>query len=172
MNLKRHMLGLLFLAASCSGANAVPGSAQENPDDRIIELGTLTCSLLGLREGATSGIGRDVICQFQPGHAGPVETYAGSVQGVGKTDLLFGRGAVLLAVKAPESMSLRPGILAQTYTADAAASGSAVAPLVGERNKLLALYPLTEQEGRVETGKTQPDAVIILVELSLQSTPA
>jgi hypothetical protein len=172
MALKQHMLGLLFLAASCSGASAVPGSAQENPDDRIIELGTLTCSLLGKREGATSGIGRDVICQFQPGDAGPEEVYVGALQGVGRADLLFGKGAMLLSVKAPASVTATPGMLSQSYGADAGASGSTPAPLVGDKNKQIVLQPLMEEVGRVAEGKTQPDAVIILVELTLRSTPA
>ena len=172
MNLKRHMLGLLFLVASCSGASAVPGSAQENPEDRIIELGTLTCSLMGLREGATSGIGRDVICQFQPGDAGPEEVYVGSLQGVGRADLLFGKGAMLLSVKAPASVTATPGMLSQSYGAAAGASGSTPAPLVGEKNKQIVLQPLIEEVGRVAEGKTQPDAVIILVELTLRSIPA
>jgi hypothetical protein len=172
MNLKRHMLGLLFLAASCSGASAVPGSAQENPEDRIIELGTLSCSLLGARDGATSGIGRDVICQFQPGDAGPEEVYVGSLQGVGRADVLFGKGAMLLSVKAPASVTATPGMLSQSYNADAGASGSAPAPLVGDKNKQIVLQPLMEEVGRVAEGKTQPDAVIILVELALRSSPA
>lgn len=94
------------------------------------------------------------------------------MQGVGKAELLFGKGAVLLSVKAPQSTKIAPGLLTQSYAVDAAVSGSAFAPLIGDRRRLIVLQPLMEQEGRVAEGKSQPDAVIILVELKLQSTPA
>ena len=152
-----------------SGAEQKPTA---NPDDPMTVLGTLTCSLTGAGEGGSTGIGREMICQFQPGQRGAEEVYTGSVQGVGKADLLFGRGAVLLSIKGPASMEMGPGMLTQTYAVDAGASGGAPAPLIGERNKLIVLQPLAEQEGRVAAGKTQPDAVIIRVELTLQSTPA
>jgi hypothetical protein len=165
----------LLLAGSCAWTLAVSGAEQKpatNPDDPMMVLGTLTCSLMGAGDAASMGIGRDMICQFQPGQRGAEETYTGSVQGVGKPDLLFGRGAVLLSIKGPASTEMGPGILTQTYAVDAGASGGAPAPLIGETNKLIMLQPLTEQEGRVEAGKTQPDAVIIRVELTLRSTPA
>ena len=166
---------MLLLAGSCAWPLAVSGAEQKptpNPDDPMTVLGTLTCSLTGAGEGGSTGIGREMICQFQPGHRGAEEVYTGSVQGVGKADLLFGRGAVLLSIKGPASMEMGPGMLTQTYAVDAGASGGAPAPLIGERNKLIVLQPLAEQEGRVAAGKTQPDAVIIRVELTLQSTPA
>jgi len=172
---KSHMLRLLLLAGSCAWAAAVSGAEQKpttSPDDPMMVLGTLTCSLTGAGESASTGIGRDMICQFQPGQHGAEEVYSGSVQGVGKADLLFGTGAVLLSIKGPASTEMAPGVLTQTYAVDAGASGSAPAPLVGEKNKLIVLQPLAEQEGRVAAGKTQPDAVIIRVELTLQSTPA
>ena len=169
------MLRLLLLAGSCAWTLGVSGAEQKptaNPDDPMTVLGTLTCSLTGAGEGGSTGIGREMICQFQPGHRGAEEVYTGSVQGVGKADLLFGRGAVLLSIKGPASMDMGPGMLSQTYAVDAGASGGAPAPLIGETNKLIVLQPLAEQEGRVAAGKTQPDAVIIRVELTLQSTPA
>jgi hypothetical protein len=166
---------LLVLAGSCAWALAASGAEQKptpNPEDPMTVIGTLTCSLTGAGDTASMGTGRDMICQFQPGQRGAEETYTGSVQGVGKAELLFGRGAVLLSIKGPASMELGPGMLTQTYAVDAGASGGAPAPLIGETNKLIVLQPLTEQEGRVAAGKTQPDAVIIRVELTLQSTPA
>jgi len=169
------MLRLLLLAGSCAWTAAVSGAEQKptvNPDDPMTVLGTLTCSLTGTGESASMGVGRDMICQFQPGQRGAQEVYTGSVQGVGKSDLLFGRGAVLLSIKGPASTEMGPGMLTQTYAVDAGASGGAPAPLIGERNQLIVLQPLAEQEGRVAAGKTQPDAVIIRVELTLQSTPA
>ncbi|NJO24204.1 MAG: DUF992 domain-containing protein [Sphingomonadales bacterium] len=152
-----------------SGAEQKPAVA---PDDPMIIIGTLTCNLMGEGNSASSGVGREMICRFQPGLHGPAEVYTGSVQGVGKADLLFGKGAVLLSVKAPQSTEIAPGLLAQSYAVDAAASGSAFAPLIGDRKKLIVLQPQMEQEGRVAEGKSQPEAVIIVVELKLQSTPA
>ena len=143
-----------------------------DPNDPSETVGTLVCSLLGRRDGTGQGIGMNAICRFQPDHSGPIETYVGSLQGVGNTELLFGRGAVLMVVKATRSTNLRPGVLAQSYSVDAAASGSAAAPLHGQTNKFIVLTPLMEQEGRVSQGKQQADAMIIVVELTLQSTPA
>jgi uncharacterized protein DUF992 len=166
---------MLLLAGVSAWTISVAGAAQKSitgPEDQMTILGTLTCSLTGEADGVSSGIGRDMLCRFQPGQQGPEETYVGSVQGVGKGELLFGTGAVLLSIKGPSSTEATPGMLTQTYAVDAGASGGAPAPLIGEKNKLIVLQPLAEQEGRVAQGKTQPDAVIIRVELILQSTPA
>jgi hypothetical protein len=175
-----HSIGLALLAASCAWASAVPGAEQKpatSPDDPMREIGTLTCTLLGEGDaGASSvtgsGAGREMQCRFQVGTLGPEETYTGTVQGVGKAELLFGTGAVLLAVKAPQSTGPVPGLLAQTYAVDAGASANAFAPLVGDKKRTIVLQPLAEKEGRVKEGKMQPEAVIILVELRLQSSPA
>jgi hypothetical protein len=161
--------GSLLWAAAVSGAEQKPTVAADDP---MTVVGTLTCNLTGEGDGASSGVGREMICRFQPGLNGPVEVYTGSVQGVGKADLLFGKGAVLLSVKAPRSTEMTPGLLSQSYAVDAAASGSAFAPLIGDRRKTIMLQPLMEQEGRVAEGKSQPEAVIIIVELTLQSSPA
>lgn len=172
---KSNLLRMLLLAGVCACSVAVASAAQKpitGPEDQMIVLGTLTCALTGEAEGVSSGMGRDMLCTFQPGHRGPEETYIGTVQGVGKGELLFGTGSVLLSIKGPASTEATPGMLTQTYSVDAGASGGAPAPLIGEKNKLIVLQPLAEQEGRVAEGKTQPDAVIIRVELALQSTPA
>jgi len=169
------LLSLVLLAGVCASSVGVAHAAQKSitgPEDQMVVLGTLTCSLTGEVEGVSSGMGRDMLCTFQPGHRGPEETYVGSIQGVGKGELLFGTGAVLLSIRGPASTEATPGMLTQTYAVDAGSSGGAPAPLIGEKNKLIVLQPLAEQEGRVAEGKTQPDAVIIRVELTLQSTPA
>jgi hypothetical protein len=165
-----HPIVLLAFAGAC----AWPGlgnAAQEPltaPDNRVVVLGTLTCSVMG----ATSGTGREVRCAFRPGDHGPDETYIGTAQGIGQTKLLFGRGAVILAVKGPASTQLSPGLLAQRYSVDAAAGGNGLAPLVGERSKDIVLQPLAEEEGRVEKGRSQADAVLIAVDLELNASPA
>lgn len=166
---------VLLVAGSCALAASWASAAQKpltGPEHQMVVLGSLTCNLTGEGDGASSGVGREMICKYQPGQRGPEEEYRGSIQGVGQADQLFGKGAVLLSVKGPSSTDATPGMLAQTYAVDAGASGGAPAPLIGEKNKLIVLQPLTEQEGRVAEGKTQPDAVIIRVELMLQSTPA
>jgi hypothetical protein len=101
----------------------------------------------------------------QAGTEGAEEVYVGTMQGVG------GRGAVMLAVKAPASTAILPGLLQQSYATDAGPGGAAP-PLVGERNRSIILQPLAEEEGRVAAGKTQPESLIISVELTLRSTPA
>jgi hypothetical protein len=157
------------------GAGMTAEKPIPTPDDPVIVLGTLTCTLAAEAEntpgGSPTGAGRDVQCNFQPGQAGPQETYVGSVQGVGQSKLLFGRGAVILYVKGPTSTDITPGLLTQSYAVDAAAGGSALAPLVGESNRAITLQPLAEDESRVAKGKTQPEAVLILVELKLKSSP-
>ena len=176
MDRKTRVAGGLAVAAVCAWAGvggAVPITGQPDPST---VLGTLTCSLTGEDEDTPSatavGKGREVLCEFLPGQNGPRETYVGSAQGVGKTGLLFGRGAVILSVKGPSASKLAPGMLTQSYAVDAGTSGNALSPLVGERDKSIMLQPLAEEEGRVAKGKTQPEAVLILVELKLQASPA
>lgn len=155
----------------CAPWQAVP-AAQAPVQEAVIALGTLTCSLGGEPDAKSVGQGRNVLCRFRPGGQGAEETYVGSLQGVGQTGALFGRGTVMLTVKGPASTVFTPGLLQQTYEADAATGSSAPAPLVGARNRSIVLQPLFEEEGRVAAGKTQPDALVILVELRLESSPA
>ena len=165
------MLGVLVLAGACNALAGLGYAAQEpltGPDNRVVVLGTLTCSLMG----GTSDSGRDVRCAFRAGDEGPDETYVGTVQGIGQTKLLFSRGAVILAVKGPASTQVSPGLLAQRYAVDAGASGNGLAPLAGERSKDIMLQPLAEEEGRIENGKSQAEAVLISVELALEASPA
>lgn len=137
-------------------------------------LGTLTCGLgaqMQSGEANAAAQGREVRCQFRPGDDGAEEIYVGTMQGIGKSDTLFGRGTVIMAVKAPLMTPISPGMLQQGYSADATRR-SASAPLVGDRNQRILLQPLNEEIGRVAQGKQQPDAVIVLIELKLQSSPA
>jgi hypothetical protein len=164
-------LGLLAAAAACAAAGLSFAAQDDTPtaaDNRVVVLGTLTCSLVG----SPSDTARNVRCAFLPGDHGPEETYVGAVQGIGKTQLLFGKGTVMLAVKGPASTRLAPGLLTQRYSVDAAAGGNGMAPLAGERTKDIMLQPLAEEEGRVEKGKSQPDAVLISVDLELQASSA
>jgi Protein of unknown function (DUF992) len=169
-----HILWLVLLALAL-GACPPPGpaSAATAPiQEAVIVLGTLTCSLGGEPDTASVGQGRSVLCRFRPGSQGAEETYVGSMQGVGQTKTLFGRGTMMLAVKGPASTALASGLLQQTYEADATTSGASTAPLIGARNRSIVLQSLTEEEGRVAAGKTQSDAVVILIELKLEASPA
>jgi len=162
------------LAASCGLAFLVemaPTQAVSSPPkDALVVLGTLTCSLGGEADTANPGAqGRGVLCYFRPGLRGAEETYEGIVQGVGRAKELFERGALILAVRAHASTAIVPGLLQQSYSTEAAPAGGAP-PLSGDRNRI-ELQPLMEEEGRVAAGKTQPDAVIITIELKLKSTP-
>ena len=140
--------------------------------DGVIVVGTLTCSVGGEAEAANPAAqGRGILCRFRPGTDGAEEVYVGTMQGVGQAKAIFGRGAVMLAVKAPASTAILPGLLQQSYATDAGPGGAAP-PLVGERNRSIILQPLAEEEGRVAAGKTQPESLIISVELTLRSTPA
>ena len=150
-----------------------PLSAAQAPiQEAVTTLGTLTCSLGGEPDTKAVGQGRNLLCRFRPGGQGAEETYVGSLQGVGQTAALFGRGTLMLTVKGPAATEFAPGLLQQTYEADAASSGAVPAPLIGTRNKSIVLQPLIEEEGRVAAGKTQPESIVIVVELKLESTPA
>jgi hypothetical protein len=170
-------LSALLVGGACA-AGLISGVAwgrdtPVQPPATMAVIGTLTCSLgAKMRSAESSGAqGRDVRCWFRPGDNGAEETYIGTLQGVGKSDSLFGSGAVIMAVKAPFSMAISPGMLQQAYSADAARR-SASAPLVGDRNERIVLQPLNEEEGRVAMGKQKPDGVIVVIELKLQSSPA
>jgi Protein of unknown function (DUF992) len=153
------------------GGQAV--SRQVHPThEALTELGVLTCGLAVATDASPASQGRDVLCHFRLGRHGSEETYAGTMQGVGQTEALYRRGVVMLAVKAPAATSVRPGMLQQAYSAGEASPASAAAPLIGETNSMIVLQPLTEEEGRVAVGKMRSDAIIIMVELKLRSSPA
>lgn len=171
-------LSALLVGAACA-AGLVSGVAWGRdtpvpPAGTMAVVGTLTCGLgaeMQSGEANAAAQGREIRCQFRPGDNGAEETYIGTLQGVGKSASLFGSGAAIMAVKAPMSMTISPGLLQQAYSADATRR-SASAPLVGDRNTRIVLQPLNEEEGRVAKGKQQPDGMIVLIELKLQSSPA
>ena len=161
--------GALGLACGVAWARDTPVA----PPAAMAVVGTLTCGLSAENKAVDANPaaqGRDVLCRFQPGADGPVEVYVGTVQGVGKADVLFAKGAMILSVRAPAARAA-PGMLQQSYSTDAAPKGAAP-PLVGDRNKSIMLQPLHEQEGRVAKGELRPDALIVLMELRLRSSAA
>jgi hypothetical protein len=129
--------------------------------------------VVGQDDTSAPGKGRDAVCHFRPGRSGPEEIYTGTLQGVGTAKALFGKGTLILVVKAPPSTEIAPGMLQQNYAADATKPAAAAIPLIGDSNKDIALQPMTEQEGRVAAGGDKtPEAALVLMELKLQSTPA
>jgi hypothetical protein len=139
-------------------------------------VGELTCAVIGNAADADpSGAaqGREVSCRFRPGLSGAEETYAGTLQGAGRVDKLFGRGVVMLVVKQHGSGTARPGMLAQSFSAEAAARAGRPGPLTGDRNNAVILQPLIERDA--EDGATKgraADALIVLLELRLEASAA
>jgi hypothetical protein len=163
--------GVAAIAIACGAALARESAI--GPPAAMTAVGTLTCSLGA--ENKSNGInpaaqGREVLCRFLPNGDAPTETYVGTVQGVGKADALFAGGAILLSVRAP-SPGTAPGMLQQSYSIDAAPKGASP-PLVGGRSTNIVLQPLKEEVGRVERGDITPDSMIVLLELTLQSSSA
>jgi Protein of unknown function (DUF992) len=135
-------------------------------------LGTLTCTLSEAGNALPLAQAREILCRFRPAGSGAgEETYTGTLQSVGQAEALFGRGTVMLEVRGPASLSIVPGLLQQSYTAEPSMV-SVAAPLIGETNDAIMLQPEPKEEGRVAAGKARPEAAIIMVELRLRSTPA
>lgn len=167
-----RVLAIAGLCGTLGGAVAVDREAAP-PRQAWTMLGTLTCGLTGQSETNPGALERDVLCEFRPGSHGAKETYSGTVKGVGRPDELFSTGTILLEVNGVASISLKPGMLQQIYSTDAArGSVAAAAPLTGETNNSIVLQPVDEQEGRVAEGKARPDAMIIQVDLKLRWSPA
>lgn len=165
------LAGLGMFVSSWASEGVIGRGAQEAP----IVIGQLTCSVIGETEAEAGAVaqGRDVSCQFRPGLSGVEETYTGTLQGTGRVAALFDRGTVMLVVKQFGSNTVMPGMLAQTYAADAAARAGRSAPLVGDKDSAVVLQPMIEREaGDGGTPGNIPDALIVLVELKLQASSA
>jgi hypothetical protein len=163
------LLGGLWAATASEGV--IGRSAQETP----FMVGQLTCSVIRETQSDPSGVaqGRDVECQFRPGTNGAEETYVGTLQGAGQVKTLFERGTVMLMVKQIGSDKMQAGMLAQSYSADAAARSGRSAPLVGDKNNTIVLQPMIEREAGDKGQKGDlPDALFVQAELKLQASPA
>ena len=169
--------GLLLLAGLgvAYSSLASDGDISKAKPDAPFPVGQLTCMVIGETAADPSGVaqGRDVQCKFRPGISGAEETYVGTLQGAGQVQNLFDRGTVMLVVKQYGSDAVTPGMLAQSYSADAAARAGRSAPLVGDRNNAVVLQPMIERDAG-EQGKTGdiPDAIIVMAELKLQASAA
>src|SRR5262245_9645925 len=159
MAIRKTWIAYLLAFAGAPGLlGGQAASRQAAPShEALTELGVLTCSV-GVGTDAASGAqGRDVLCHFRLGRHGSEETYSGTLQGVGQTEALYGRGVVMLAVKVGATTAVAPGMLQQAYSTGEASPSNVAAPLVGEANRTIVLQPLLEEEGRVTAGKMRSD---------------
>jgi hypothetical protein len=79
----------------------------------------------------------------------------------------------MLVVKQLGSSAVRPGMLAQSYAADATARPGRSTPLVGDRTNTIMLQPMIERDAAEEPAKgAAADALIVLIELKLAASAA
>jgi hypothetical protein len=148
---------------------AIDGSAHAKP----FVVGQVVCTVMGdtAAEPGSVAQGREVSCQFKPGISGTAETYTGTLRGAGQVEALFGKGVVMLLVKQVGSNMVTPGMLEQTYSADATTRAGQATPLIGDTNNTLILQPMIERVPGAEA-KQNPDALLVQIELKLQSSVA
>jgi hypothetical protein len=145
------------------------------------EIGALTCSVArnsaanaevkGKRE-TPAGQSRNLHCSFKPYRAGPEEKYSGSLQIVGAALESFEPATLMWAVRSSSIAKVSPGILQQTYAADALRATGKTPTLLGESNKSITLHSMSEDAQAGKKAKLPPDAVIIELSLQLATTPA
>jgi hypothetical protein len=165
------LAGAGILCSSLASDGDIGRAKREIP----LAVGQLTCTVIGETAADPSGVaqGRDVLCQFRPGISGAEETYVGTLQGAGQVKTLFERGTLMLVVKQYGSDAVTPGMLAQSYSADAAARAGRSAPLIGDRNNAVVLQPMIERDAGDQAKKGDiPDAIIVLAELKLEASAA
>ena len=170
------LLGGVWAATASEGLiGASEGVIGRSTQDTPYMVGQLICSVIRETEADPGGVaqGRDVACQFRPGTSGAEETYVGTLQGAGQVKSLFERGTIMMIVKQIGSDKVQPGMLAQGYSADAAARSGRSAPLVGDKNNTIILQPAIEREAGDQAQKgDMPDALFVLAELKLEATAA
>jgi hypothetical protein len=139
-----------------------------------VEVGVLTCSLFEsgrVETGAGVDVQeRDILCGFRL-KSGAEETYSGKLRGVGLSDKY--KGTLLWLVKAPPTlMPSPPGLLQQSYAADAKALADEIPALIGEVNSDIILQSMgdKDEESTVPPEATKPgDFVVLGVGLKLRS---
>jgi len=136
-------------------------------------VGQVVCSVIGDAAADPGAVaqGREVSCQFNPGIGATTETYVGTLRGAGQVNALFGRGVIMLLVKQVGSNAVAPGMLEQTYSADAKTRAGRTTPLVGDTDNSLILQPMIERAPG-EEAKQLPDALLVQVELKLRTSVA
>jgi hypothetical protein len=157
-----------LMALGCAWNTAV---AQQKT---TVEVGVLTCSIFESGPAET-GAGvevqeRDILCSFRL-RSGAEETYTGKLRGVGVSGEY--KGTLLWLVKAPPTvMPSPPGLLQQSYTADAKAPADVIPALIGEVNSDIVLQSMADKD-EARTGapeKSKPgDFAVLGVGLKLRS---
>jgi len=141
-----------------------------------VEVGVLTCSLFESGQAET-GVGvevqeRDIFCSFRL-KSGAEETYTGKLRGVGVSGQY--KGTLLWLVKAlPSVMPSPPGLLQQSYAADANAPADEIPVLIGELNSDIVLQSMADKDeegpGAPEKAKRRDFAVLgVALKLSTAS---
>jgi hypothetical protein len=152
-----------------------------------LEIGVLTCSLAedeaaNSADSVKSGTEiRRMVCVFRPANSGPEEIYRGAVQIIGQDhDLLEGR-AIIWIVKGTPTTMRPPGMLQQTYAADASATPDHAPPLIGETNSSIILLAMADTPPLADRNEKRGprsahrlpsvSSTIVVVTLTLTSTP-
>lgn len=165
------------VAAMLAAALMLGGlTARASAEDAKAEIGVLTCSVVDLGDAPSQPQGdaaadpgmRDLECAFRPSLNAPVETYIGSFQSVGDKQ----QPTLMWAVIGPLATPYTPGLLQQTYTADASAAPNKTAPLLGQGNSALTLRSMTETSNDAGKPAQPPTSMIIIVTLKLKSSGA
>lgn len=159
------------LAAALAGG----ARAAEIP---VGHLGTLTCSME--REAfdtpAEKAKGREAMCEFRLRDGTLSETYLGAFQFAGQaTQGPAPAATMILIVKAPLSTMPLPGILQQSYAADASTgqdpAASKAVPLIGQKSGFLVLQPEPGSASEPALALGRPNVTILVsVELKLRSS--
>lgn len=165
---------LAGLTALILAHGMVSASAQQ----ARMDIGLLTCGLTKSDEaqreaGVAPRQTRELLCAFRPANGGPEEIYTGTLQSVGLEKELSEKRTMIWIVKGRREPMGSPGLLQQVYAADLAANPSHSPPLIGETNVWVALQTLADEQAPAAADKKpMPVAMVVLVTLTLKSTPA
>jgi hypothetical protein len=124
--------------------------------------------------------GREALCEFRASSGAVVETYVGVLRFAGQaTPTLAPEETIILIVKAPLATVPAPGVLQQSYAADASTRSDLMTPagrnvpLLGEKNGTLVLQPEPKGDGEPVLALGRPEArILISAELTLRSSGA
>jgi Protein of unknown function (DUF992) len=160
-----------MLAAGVAGLKA---SAEEASGPHPAwEIGILTCSVGQESKAAPEqGQGREVLCRFRQGARGPEESYAGTLRLIDHAKAMDQVRTIMFVVRGPAQKKPVPGLLQQSYAAEAAGAPDRQGPLTGQRTGVV-LRLASEDEGQpsMALGKGSR-AIIMIVELTLQAAAA
>jgi hypothetical protein len=121
---------------------------------------------------APDGRGRDMLCTFRPARNGPEETYAGVLHSISAVGTVPDNVALMWMVRAPVGSVPVPGLLDQRFSADQTTPPGQTAPLIGEENGAITLYPAADPaEGSATKEQRPPQRFAVTgIELRLRSS--